>query len=97
MSDEWHPNVTRVVQAAAARGLSITPVRFPEGAKTAVDAANAIGVHVGQIVKSLIFAVDGEVKGNLANAFLLVTPLLFVGAGVLWRGRNLTEQASIAG
>ncbi len=61
MSDDWHPNVTRVVQAAAARGLSITPVRFPEGAKTAVDAANAIGVHVGQIVKSLIFGVDGQV------------------------------------
>ena len=61
MSDDWHPNVTRVVQAAAARGLSITPVRFPEGAKTAVDAANAIGVQVGQIVKSLIFGVDGHV------------------------------------
>ena len=61
MSDDWHPNVTRVVQAAAARGLTITPVRFPEGAKTAVDAANAIGVHVGQIVKSLIFGVDGQV------------------------------------
>jgi len=61
MSDDWHPNVTRVVQAAAARGLSITPVRFPEGAKTAIDAANAIGVHVGQIVKSLIFGVDGQV------------------------------------
>jgi len=36
-------------------------VRFPEGTKTAIDAANAIGCHVGQIVKSLIFAVDGEV------------------------------------
>ena len=35
--------------------------RFPEGTKTAQDAANAIGVSVGQIVKSLVFAVDGEV------------------------------------
>ena len=61
MSDDWHPNVNRVVQAAAARGLSITPFRFPEGAKTAIEAANAIGVHVGQIVKSLIFGVDGHV------------------------------------
>ena len=34
---------------------------FPEGTKTAEDAANAIGVEVGQIVKSLIFAVDGTV------------------------------------
>jgi prolyl-tRNA editing enzyme YbaK/EbsC (Cys-tRNA(Pro) deacylase) len=35
------------------------PVTFPDGTKTALDAANAIGVAVGQIVKSLIFAVDG--------------------------------------
>ena len=45
-------------QAAA---WPIAPVRFPDGAKTAADAAAAIGVDVGQIVKSLIFAVDGEV------------------------------------
>lgn len=56
-----HPNVTRVVEAAAARGLSIEPRQFPDGTKTALDAANAIGVEVGQIVKSLIFAVDGDV------------------------------------
>ena len=42
-------------------GLTIEPRRFPDGAKTAADAAAAIGVEVGQIVKSLIFAVDGEV------------------------------------
>jgi Cys-tRNA(Pro) deacylase len=56
-----HPNVTRVASAAAAFGLTIEPRRFPEGCKTAADAAAAIGVQVGQIVKSLIFAVDGEV------------------------------------
>ena len=59
--DRQHPNVTRVVDAAAALGVSITPQRFPEGTKTAADAAAAIGVDVGQIVKSLIFAVDGQV------------------------------------
>ena len=60
MSDV-HPNVLRVTTEARARGLEIVTVRFPEGCKTAVDAANAVGVQVGQIVKSLIFAVDGEV------------------------------------
>lgn len=60
MSDV-HPNVVRVVNAAAERGLEITSRRFGEGAKTAVDAANSIGVDVGQIVKSLIFGVDGEI------------------------------------
>jgi Cys-tRNA(Pro) deacylase len=56
-----HPNVTRVASAAAGFGLTIEPRRFPEGTKTAADAAAAIGVQVGQIVKSLIFSVDGEV------------------------------------
>ena len=55
-----HPNVERVVEAGKARGLTIEPRTFPEGTKTAADAAAAIGVAVGQIVKSLIFAVDGE-------------------------------------
>ena len=50
-----------MVAAATAVGLQITPRRFPEGTKTAADAAAAIGVEVGQIVKSLVFAVDGEV------------------------------------
>jgi prolyl-tRNA editing enzyme YbaK/EbsC (Cys-tRNA(Pro) deacylase) len=58
---DLHPNVTRVVEAARARGLDISPRRFPDGTKTAADAARAIGVDVGQIVKSLVFAVDGEV------------------------------------
>ncbi len=61
MTDPVHRNVSRVVEAGAAIGLDVVPVRFPEGTKTAVDAASAIGCGVGQIVKSLIFAVDGEV------------------------------------
>ena len=56
-----HRNVRRVVEAAAALGLEIAPVGFPDGTKTAADAAAAIGVDVGQIVKSLVFAVDGQV------------------------------------
>ena len=56
-----HPNVVRVVAAGAALGIDVVPVRFPEGTKTAVDAARAIGCDVGQIVKSLIFSVDGDV------------------------------------
>ena len=60
MAETPHRNVTRVVEAGASIGLDVRPVRFPEGTKTAVDAAAAIGCDVGQIVKSLIFAVDGE-------------------------------------
>ncbi len=61
MSSDVHPNVTRVVEAAKLLGLTIEPRRFPDGTKTAADAASAIGVDIGQIVKSLIFAVDGAV------------------------------------
>ena len=60
MSDV-HPNTVRVIAAAREAGLEITTRRFPEGTKTAADAAAVIGVAVGQIVKSLVFAVDGEI------------------------------------
>ena len=58
---DLHPNVAKVVDAGALLGIDVQPRRFPEGTKTAADAAAAIGVDVGQIVKSLIFSVDGEV------------------------------------
>lgn len=56
-----HPNVERVVAAGRELGLEIEPRSFPEGTRTAQEAADAIGVELGQIVKSLIFGVDGEV------------------------------------
>ena len=55
-----HPNVDRVVRAARAEGLEVRPRSFPDGTKTAIDAARAIGVGVAQSVKSLVFAVDGR-------------------------------------
>jgi Cys-tRNA(Pro) deacylase len=48
----------RVIDAAAKAGLSIEVREFPEGTKTADDAARAIGGDVGQIVKSLVFLAD---------------------------------------
>ena len=56
-----HANVQRVVDAAAALGLEVSPRTFPDGTRTAQEAADAIGVALGQIVKSLIFGVDGEI------------------------------------
>jgi prolyl-tRNA editing enzyme YbaK/EbsC (Cys-tRNA(Pro) deacylase) len=55
-----HPNVEVVVRAAAARGVDIEPREFPDGTRTADDAARAIGVEVGQIVKSLVFLVGDD-------------------------------------
>ena len=65
--DKIHPNVARVMQAARDSGLEIEVRKFPEGTKTAQDAANAIGVTVGQIVKSLVFGVDEEIVMALVS------------------------------
>jgi prolyl-tRNA editing enzyme YbaK/EbsC (Cys-tRNA(Pro) deacylase) len=35
-------------------------MRFPQGTKTAAEAAKAIGCDIGQIVKSLVFVADGR-------------------------------------
>ena len=82
MSD-WHRNVVRVVEAGRERGVVVEPVHQPEGAKTAADAAAAVGCHVGQIVKSLIFGVDGElVLAYVSGANQLDERKLAAAAGV---------------
>jgi Cys-tRNA(Pro) deacylase len=55
-----HPNVERVAAAARGAGLELEIVRFPEGTRTAADAARAVGCEVAQIVKSLVFVADAE-------------------------------------
>jgi len=67
MAEQLHPNVVRVKEAATAAGLTIETRKFPEGTKTAQDAADAIGVGVGQIVKSLVFGVDEEIVMALVS------------------------------
>jgi Cys-tRNA(Pro) deacylase len=62
-----HQNARAVAEAAEARSLSIDVVEFPDGTRTAVDAANAIGVEVGQIVKSLVFRVGDEIVVALVS------------------------------
>lgn len=62
-----HANTVRVIEAARERGLELEVRHFPEGTKTAADAAAAIGVEVGQIVKSLVFGVDGEIVMALVS------------------------------
>lgn len=80
-----HPNVDRVVAAAREAGLEIEVQRFPEGTRTAADAARAVGCEVAQIVKSLVFVADGTPvvalvsganrvdEGRLATAFAAST------------------------
>ena len=62
-----HPNVERVTEAAQALGLTVATKEFPEGTRTAEDAARAIGCQVGQIVKSLVFLLDGAPVAALVS------------------------------
>lgn len=45
---------------AKQRGIELEIKRFPEGTRTAQDAARAIGCEVAQIVKSLVFLAAGD-------------------------------------
>jgi len=40
--------------------FAVSVRRFPEGTRTATDAARAVGCEVGQIVKSLVFLAAGR-------------------------------------
>ncbi len=60
-------NVRRVVEAGRALGVDVNAQEFSEGTRTAADAARVIGVGLGQIVKSLVFSVDGEVVVALVS------------------------------
>lgn len=62
--NDLHRNVVKVIEAGRRLGVEVRPVTYPQGAKTAQDAADAIGVEVGQIVKSLIFGVE-RMPGDL--------------------------------
>jgi len=70
----------RVQQALAALGCEGRLLQLPRPARTAADAAAAVGCEVGQIVKSLVFAVRG--RGM---------PLL-----VLTSGANRVDVATLA-
>jgi prolyl-tRNA editing enzyme YbaK/EbsC (Cys-tRNA(Pro) deacylase) len=51
----------RVQSALDAHGVALKVVELPASTRTALDAAQAVGCEVGQIVKSLVFRkVDGD-------------------------------------
>lgn len=64
----------RVVEAAARHGLTLDIAEFPDGTRTAADAAAAVGCTVDQIVKSMIFAADDELVLALTSGAHQVDP-----------------------
>jgi prolyl-tRNA editing enzyme YbaK/EbsC (Cys-tRNA(Pro) deacylase) len=55
-----HPAVVRVEAALAEAGVVTQVVWLDGAAKTAVEAASALGIDVGAIANSLVFLLDGE-------------------------------------
>ncbi|MFF7650395.1 YbaK/EbsC family protein [Streptomyces sp. NPDC007983] len=52
-----HP---RFAEALRGLGLDVEIRRFPDATRTAVEAAEAVGCELSQIVKSLVFEADGK-------------------------------------
>ena len=55
-----HPSVARVAEQLRARGASGEPVQLADSARTAAEAAAALGCEVGAIASSLVFTADDE-------------------------------------
>jgi prolyl-tRNA editing enzyme YbaK/EbsC (Cys-tRNA(Pro) deacylase) len=67
-----HVGIQRVRDAAARKGVSLEIRVFDESTHTASDAAAALGVELGQIVKSLVFVTPGG-EGALEPVICLVS------------------------
>jgi prolyl-tRNA editing enzyme YbaK/EbsC (Cys-tRNA(Pro) deacylase) len=55
-----HPTAARLAKRLEERGLRIEVVTLTDSARTAALAASALGIEVGQIVKSLVFVRGDE-------------------------------------
>jgi prolyl-tRNA editing enzyme YbaK/EbsC (Cys-tRNA(Pro) deacylase) len=66
------PAIQRVLDAAARKGVALEVRAFDISTHTAVEAADALGVELGQIVKSLVFVAPGD-TGTLEPIVCLVS------------------------
>lgn len=80
MDSSLSASAKRVQDALISFGVDCRVKELGESTRTAVDAANAVGCEVGQIVKSLVFR--GKVSGNA----------VFVVAS----GANMVDEKALA-
>ncbi len=94
-----HPTTERVVAALRAAGLNADVREFDDTTRTAQQAAGALGVPVGAIVKSLCFMADGEpvmVLVSGANRADLAKVRAYLGAARVMRA-NADEVRTATG
>jgi prolyl-tRNA editing enzyme YbaK/EbsC (Cys-tRNA(Pro) deacylase) len=86
------PASRRVADAARTLGLELDIHQFPEGTKTAADAAAAIGCPVAAIVKSLVFVVGVEPVVALVPGDLMLDLTKLEGAAGTGAARRATLE-----
>jgi prolyl-tRNA editing enzyme YbaK/EbsC (Cys-tRNA(Pro) deacylase) len=59
-----HPAIQRVLDGAARKGVTLEVIQFDESTHTAAEAAAALDVELGQIVKSLVFVIPAAAGGE---------------------------------
>jgi prolyl-tRNA editing enzyme YbaK/EbsC (Cys-tRNA(Pro) deacylase) len=82
VADLSHPGIKRVVEAAARKGATLDILFTPESTHTAEEAAAALEVDLGQIVKSLVFVAPRS-ENRLALLVCLVSERNQVDLGLL--------------
>ncbi len=85
--------VRRVQAALTFAGSPAEVIALAETARTAVDAANSLGVPVGAIVKSLVFTVEGRpVMALVAGDRQCDTEVLPAALGLAGRARRADAE-----
>jgi prolyl-tRNA editing enzyme YbaK/EbsC (Cys-tRNA(Pro) deacylase) len=94
---EMHPTALRFQERAQAAGLHVRAQELSESTRTAVEAADAVGCELGQIVKSVVLQ---DASGDLLLCLCAGDrriDLERVGEGVtMARGRDVKEQTGYA-
>jgi prolyl-tRNA editing enzyme YbaK/EbsC (Cys-tRNA(Pro) deacylase) len=90
MTSDLSDSAQRVQRALAALGFELDVVELPSSTRTAQEAAQAVGVRVGQIAKSLVFQVkrSGEALLVIASGANRVDEMVL--------GKLVGEEVSIA-
>ena len=85
----------RILDFAADHGVALSVEAFPEGTKTAQDAADAVGCEVAAIVKSLVFMADdapllGQRDDPILQNFVLSGYAWLIAQGAAGQSDQLT-------
>jgi prolyl-tRNA editing enzyme YbaK/EbsC (Cys-tRNA(Pro) deacylase) len=81
-----HPNAVRIQQVLIAAGVEGAVRMLDDSARTAAEAASALGVEIGQIANSLLFVASSDRAGGYASEPVLV----------LTSGRHRADTTKVA-